>query len=184
MVLDLLFPVLTSDHSKRARERELEGGDGAGEGGATAAAATSALAAATAASRCKESCAKERAMAKSRGQTCYERKKDLGGKERGTEDGREGRNLPRKSEGETTDLVQKRANVDKIGGGSLQLLAGMSGNAWDSILKARPRQNLRATFAPTLDSNSIGGLGGLILRLRDDGHGKVWQNSISSPVKM
>lgn len=38
-------------------------------------------------------------------------------------------------------LAQKRANVDKIGGGSLQLLAGMSGNAWDSILKARPRQS-------------------------------------------
>lgn len=38
--------------------------------------------------------------------------------------------------------AQKRANVDKIGGGSLQLLAGMSGNAWDSILKARPRQSL------------------------------------------
>ena len=83
-------------------------------------------------------------MAKSRGQTCYEKKKDLGGKERGTrmEDGKERRDLPRKSEGETTDLAQKRANVDKIGGGSLQLLAGMSGNAWDSILKARPRQSL------------------------------------------
>lgn len=89
MVLDLLFPVLTSDHSNE-REEELEGRGDAGEGGATAAAATSALAAATAASRCKESCARERAMAKSRGQTCYERKKDLGGKERGTE-GRKGR---------------------------------------------------------------------------------------------
>ena len=81
-------------------------------------------------------------MVKSRGQTCYERKKDLGGKERGTEDGREGRDLPRKSERETTDLAQKRANIDEIGGGSLQLLAGMSGNAWDSILKIRPRQSL------------------------------------------
>jgi len=38
-------------------------------------------------------------------------------------------------------LAQKRANVDEIGGGSLQLLAGMSGNAWDSILKAQPRQS-------------------------------------------
>lgn len=91
MVLDLLFPVLTSDHSNE-REKELEGGGGAGEGRATAAAATSALAAATAASRCKESCARERAMAKSRGQMCYEKKKDLGGKERGTkmEDRKEG----------------------------------------------------------------------------------------------
>lgn len=57
------------------------------EGGAiraaAAAAATSALAAAIAASRCKESCARERAMARSRGQTCYERRKDLGGRERG-----------------------------------------------------------------------------------------------------
>lgn len=48
-------------------------------------------------------------------------------------------------------LTQKRANVGKIGGGSLQLLAGMSGNAWDSILKARPRQSplpLRLTLQP------------------------------------
>jgi len=57
VVLDLLFPVLTSDYSNE-REKELEGGGGAGEGRATAAAATSALAAATAASRCKESCSR------------------------------------------------------------------------------------------------------------------------------
>jgi len=57
VVLDLLFPVLTSDHSNE-REKELEDGGGAGEGRATAAAATSALAAATAASRCKESCSR------------------------------------------------------------------------------------------------------------------------------
>lgn len=38
-------------------------------------------------------------------------------------------------------MAQKRANVGKIGGGSQQLLAGMSGNAWDWILKARPRQS-------------------------------------------
>lgn len=88
---DSLFPVLTSDRSSE-REEGREGGGDAGEGGAiraTAAAATSALAAATAASRCKESCARERAMAKSRGQTCYERKKDLDGKERGTAGGTE-----------------------------------------------------------------------------------------------
>lgn len=42
---------------------------------------------------------------------------------------------------EAERLAQKRANVGKIGGGSQQLLAGMSGNAWDSILKARPRQS-------------------------------------------
>ena len=73
------------------------------------------------------------------------REKERSGRERKrNEDGgwKGRRDLPRKSEGETTDLAQKRANVDKIGGGSLQLLAGMSGNAWDSILKARPRQNL------------------------------------------
>lgn len=84
-------------------------------------------------------------MAKSRGQTCYERKKDLGGKERGTDGGRErGKEGRPTSEERRRDhgLAQKRANVDKIGGGSLQLLAGMSGNAWDSILKARPRQSL------------------------------------------
>lgn len=89
-----LFPVLTSDRSSE-REEGREGRGDASEGGAirataaaAAAAATSTLAAATAASRCKESCARERAMAKSRGQTCYERRKDLGGKERGRE-GRE-----------------------------------------------------------------------------------------------
>lgn len=98
--------LLTSDRSGE-REEEREGGGDAGEGGAiraTTAAATSALAAATAASRCKESCARERAMAKSRGQTCYERKKDLGGKERGTAGGKV--DLPRKSEGETTDWLR------------------------------------------------------------------------------
>lgn len=93
VALDSLFPVLTSDRSSE-REEGREGGGDAGEGGAirataAAAAATSALAAATAASRCKESCARERAMAKSRGQTCYERKKDLDGKERGTAGGTE-----------------------------------------------------------------------------------------------
>lgn len=106
--LDSLLSVLTSDRSNERKERR-EGGGDASEGGAiraTAAAATSALAAATAASRCKESCARERAMAKSRGQTCYERKKDLGGKERGAEEGREERDLSRKSEGETTDWLR------------------------------------------------------------------------------
>lgn len=44
------------------------------------------------------------------------------------------RGIKRKRERER--LAQKRANVGKIGGGSQQLLAGMSGNAWDSILKA------------------------------------------------
>lgn len=93
-------------------------------------------------------------MAKSRGQTCYERKKDLGGKERGTEGGKEGRPT---SEERRRDhgLAQKRANVDKIGGGSLQLLVGMSGNAWDSILKARPRQSLPPLARPIPSSISM-----------------------------
>lgn len=154
--LDSLLPVLTSDRSSERKEGR-EGGGDASEGGAiraTAAAATSALAAATAASRCKESCARERAMAKSRGQTCYERKKDLGGKERGMEGGREERPTSeerRRNHG----LAQKRANVDKIGGGSLQLLAGMSGNAWDSILKARPRQSRPPLARPISSSISM-----------------------------
>lgn len=56
-----------------------------------------------------------------------------------------------------------------------EYLFGVGENAPRAMLehKARPRQSLRATFAPTLDSNGIGGLGSLILRLRDDGHGKV-----------
>jgi uncharacterized protein YidB (DUF937 family) len=41
--------------------------------------------------------------------------------------------------------------------------------------KCRPSRHLRAAFCCTLDSSSSGGLGGLILRLRADGHGKVWQ---------
>lgn len=145
------FPGINERPRGSEREEGREGGGDAGEGGAirataAAAAATSALAAATAASRCKESCARERAMAKSRGQTCYERKKDLDGKERGTAGGTEtylGRAKERRH-----GLAQKRANVDKIGGGSLQLLAGMSGNAWDSILKARPRQSLLLLSRP------------------------------------
>jgi len=143
VALDSLFPILTSDHSGK-RDEGREGGCEVGEEEAiraTAAAATpatSALAAATAASRCKES--RERAMAKSRGQTCYERKKDLGGKEGDMVGGRKGRSTLEERT-RNHGLAQKRANVDKIGGGSLQLLAGMSGNAWDSILKARPRQS-------------------------------------------
>lgn len=39
--------------------------------------------------------------------------------------------------------------------------------------KCRPTRHLRAAFCCTLDSSSSGGLGGLILRLRADGHGKV-----------
>lgn len=39
--------------------------------------------------------------------------------------------------------------------------------------KCRPSRNLRATFSCTVDSASCGGLGGLVLRLRSDGHGKV-----------
>jgi hypothetical protein len=39
--------------------------------------------------------------------------------------------------------------------------------------KCRPSCNLRATFSCTLDSSRCGGLGGLVLRLRADGHGKV-----------
>lgn len=68
------------------------------------------------------------------------REKERSGRERKGMEGRGGRPT---SEERRRDrgLAQKRANVDKIGGGSLQLLAGMSGNAWDSILKARPRQS-------------------------------------------
>lgn len=143
------FSYYTNEQRARGRARE---GD-AREGGAiraTAATATSALAAAAAASRCKESCARERAMARSRGQTCYGRKKDLGGKERG----REGRRPTSEERRRDRGMAQKRANVDKIGGGSLQLLAGMSGNAWDSILKARPRQSLPPLARLILSSTS------------------------------
>lgn len=82
--LRALFSLLTSDRSSERRGGTRR--DDAGEGGATrATAATSASAAptaATAVSRCKESCARERPMAKSRGQACYEKKKNLGGKGR------------------------------------------------------------------------------------------------------
>lgn len=93
---------------------------------------------ATAASRCKESLARERAMPESRGQPCYDadqRKKRKGEKER------ENRTKEDEVWRRRERPAQKRANVGKIGGGSQQLLAGMSGNAWDSILKARPRQS-------------------------------------------
>lgn len=133
----------TNEQSASERKNREGGGRGdAGEGGATRA-----TAAATAASRCKESYMRwgeggREGKGKSRGQACYKRKKDPGGKGRW---GRKG-DLPiyeeRGRERERDrGLAQKRANVDKIGGGSLQLLAGMSGNAWDSILKARPRQS-------------------------------------------
>jgi hypothetical protein len=39
--------------------------------------------------------------------------------------------------------------------------------------KIRPSSSLRATFSSTLGSTQIGGLGGLILRLRSDGHQQV-----------
>lgn len=82
---------------------------------------------------------------KSRGQACYKRKKDPGGKGRQRRKG----DLPiYKEQRRDRGLAQKRANVDKIGGGSLQLLAGMSGNAWDSILKARPRQSPPSLLPP------------------------------------
>lgn len=84
-------------------------------------------------------------MPESRGQPCYEEKKAGVGtenyEERKEEEDRERRIKRRESGGEEKRLAQKRANVGKIGGGSQQLLAGMSGNAWDSILKARPRQS-------------------------------------------
>ena len=44
--------------------------------------------------------------------------------------------------------------------------------------KIRPSSNLRATFSSTLGSTQIGGLGGLILRLRSDGHQQVRRASI------
>lgn len=126
-----LFPVLTSNRSGEREEEE--GGGDADEGGAIRA-----TAAATAASRCKESCAGERARAEGRRVT-RERKIRTGEE---VEGGRETYTyLAKKRRGRDPGLAQKRANVDKIGGGSLQLLAGMSGNAWDSILKARPRQS-------------------------------------------
>jgi hypothetical protein len=39
--------------------------------------------------------------------------------------------------------------------------------------KVRPSGDLRATFSSTLSTNHIGGIGGLILRLRSDGHKQV-----------
>ncbi|KAK2582157.1 hypothetical protein KPH14_004516 [Odynerus spinipes] len=41
------------------------------------------------------------------------------------------------------DWLRERANVGKIGGGSQQLLAGMSGNAWDSDPKGPTTTNSR-----------------------------------------
>ena len=39
--------------------------------------------------------------------------------------------------------------------------------------KVRPNSDLRATFCSSLSSQHIGGLGGLVLRLRSDGHKQV-----------
>jgi hypothetical protein len=39
--------------------------------------------------------------------------------------------------------------------------------------KSRPGSNLRAMFCSTLASSQMGGLGGLVLRLRADGHKQV-----------
>lgn len=67
----------------------------------------------------------------SRGQPCYEEKKrDEGKGQRGR--GRE-------------DRVERRSErtAGKIGGGSQQLLAGMSGNAWDSDPKGPTTTNVR-----------------------------------------
>lgn len=41
--------------------------------------------------------------------------------------------------------AEKRANAGKIGGGSQQLLAGMSGNAWDSDPKGPTTTNVAST---------------------------------------
>lgn len=81
---------------------------------------------AAAASRCKES---RGGRGPSRGQPCYEEEK------------RDGEGIERE------DRVERRRSertAGKIGGGSQQLLAGMSGNAWDSDPKGsshdeRPR---------------------------------------------
>lgn len=132
--LGALFPVLTSNRSQRARgrtEKKVEA-----EVMSMKEEQYEQRQPATAASRCKESYAGERARAEGRRVT-RERKIRAGKEGEG-----ERENLPiREEQRRDRGLAQKRANVDKIGGGSLQLLAGMSGNAWDSNLKARPRQS-------------------------------------------
>lgn len=77
-------------------------------------------------------------------------------------------------------ILQVNHPVDG-GHSTAEYLFGVGENAPRAMLehRARPRQFLRATFAPTLDSNDIGGLGGLILRLRDDGHGKVGSHKLA-----
>lgn len=69
-------------------------------------------------------------------------------------------------------LLQVSESGSKV---TAEYLFGLGENAPRAMLehRARPQRCLRATFAPTLDCHSIGGLGSLILRLRDDGHGKV-----------
>eukprot|EP00892_Ulva_mutabilis_P005072 jgi/Ulvmu1/2937/UM149_0016.1 len=66
---------------------------------------------------------------------------------------------------------------DSIQGSKItaEYLFGLGENMPRAMLehKRRPGRCLRATFAPTLDCHSIGGLGSLIMRLRDDGHEKV-----------
>lgn len=50
--------------------------------------------------------------------------------------------------------AEKRANAGKIGGGSQQLLAGMSGNAWDSDPKGPTTTNVASTRGPLSSARS------------------------------
>ena len=65
---------------------------------------------------------------------------------------------------------------------SAEYVFGLGENAPRAMLehRSRPQRCLRATFAPTLSSQSIGGLGSLILRLRDDGHGQGGLQTVQS----
>lgn len=47
--------------------------------------------------------------------------------------------------------------------------------------KARPSKDVRALFMATLADGQMGGLGGLVLRLRADGHRKVRLLACSHP---
>ena len=73
--------------------------------------------------------------------------------------------------------VEGRANGLRSRG---EYVFGVGENFSRAVLehKIRPSSNLRATFSSTLGSTQIGGLGGLILRLRSDGHQQVQRRSV------
>lgn len=67
---------------------------------------------------------------------------------------------------------------------SAKYLFGVSEGLSRGLLehKARPGPTLRATFSSTLSAGHIGGLGGLLLRLKADGHEKVGPQAASTPA--